>query len=69
MVLAGLELAYDWSQWASAPGTKRQLIISQDLFPSALNGSDWLAAGARGAYEGHARRWLAIWWRLVWGIR
>ncbi len=47
--------AFDWSQWASAPRTHRQLIISQNLFPSALNGSDWLTAGAQGAYEGHAR--------------
>ena len=46
---------YNWAQWVRESESHRQLIISQDLFPSALNGSDWLTAGARGAYEGYAR--------------
>ncbi len=46
---------YDWSAWLAAPGTHRQLIISQNLFPSALNGSDWLRKGAAGAFLSHAR--------------
>jgi Glycosyl hydrolase family 26 len=46
---------YSWGTWATTPGRHRQLIITNNLFPSELNGSDWLAAGAAGAYEGHAR--------------
>jgi Glycosyl hydrolase family 26 len=46
---------YAWGAWATAPGTHRQLVISQNLFPSELNGSDWLDAGAAGAYEQYAR--------------
>jgi Glycosyl hydrolase family 26 len=46
---------YRWGTWASTPGTHRQLIITNDLFPSDVNGSDWLTAGAAGAYEGHAQ--------------
>jgi Glycosyl hydrolase family 26 len=49
------EPGYDWSAWVSAPGTHRQLIVTQNLFPSALNGSDWLRQGAAGAFLGHAR--------------
>jgi hypothetical protein len=44
-----------WGQWATAPGTHRQLIISQSLFPGVLANSDWLDAGASGAYAAHAR--------------
>lgn len=45
----------DWSQWATAPGTNRQLIITQNLIPSSLEGTDWLDAGAAGAYAVYAR--------------
>jgi hypothetical protein len=45
----------NWKRWATAPGTHRQLIISQSMFPSRLMGSEWLQAGASGAYEKHAR--------------
>jgi Glycosyl hydrolase family 26 len=49
--------AYNWADWvAAAPaGAQRQLIITNNLFPSAENGSDWLRAGAAGAYTEHAR--------------
>lgn len=47
--------ALAWGRWASARGVRRQLIVTQNLFPSVLDGSDWLDAGAAGAYEGHAR--------------
>ncbi len=47
--------AYDWGAWVSAAGGHRQLIITQNLFPSALDGTDWLRAGAAGAFAGHAR--------------
>ncbi len=47
--------AYDWGSWATARGTHRQLIISQNLFPSSLNGTDWLRAGAAGRFAAHAR--------------
>jgi Glycosyl hydrolase family 26 len=47
--------AHSWGTWATTPGTHRQLIITNNLFPSNVNGSDWLAAGAAGAYDGHAR--------------
>ncbi len=46
---------YDWANWVRAPGPHRQLIISQNLFPTSLDGSDWRNAGARGAYVGYAR--------------
>ncbi len=46
----------NWQAWANADPARRQLIISQNLFPSDLDGSDWLEAGARGAYVEHARR-------------
>ena len=49
------EPQFDWSRWADARGTRRQLIISQNLFPAALDGSDWLGAGAAGAYVEHAK--------------
>jgi hypothetical protein len=44
----------NWAHWATAPGTSRQLIITQNLFPSALNSTDWRHAGARGDYTSHA---------------
>jgi hypothetical protein len=44
----------NWARWATAPGTARRLIITQNLFPSALNATDWRHAGARGDYAGHA---------------
>jgi hypothetical protein len=37
------------------PGTRRQLIITQNLFPSSLEGLDWLRAGAAGVFVGYAR--------------
>ena len=45
----------DWAKWATQPGTNRQLIISQSLFPDSLNHRNWRQAGARGRYMGHAR--------------
>jgi hypothetical protein len=45
-----------WSRWATAPGTHRRLIITQDLFPADENNSDWLQSGADGAFENHARQ-------------
>jgi hypothetical protein len=47
--------AYNWRLWARAPRVHRQLIITQNLFPSALNHTDWLHAGAAGLYAQHAR--------------
>ena len=45
----------NWVKWQqAAPG--RQLIITQNLFPSQLNDSDWRTAGAAGAYTDHARK-------------
>src|SRR5690349_8225872 len=35
----------NWANWKNAPGTDRTLIITQNLFPSALNGTGWLDAG------------------------
>jgi hypothetical protein len=46
---------YNWVKWATAPRTHRQLIITNSLFPSQLINTDWLHAGASGAYDGHAR--------------
>jgi len=45
----------DWSAWATAPGTNRQLVITQNLIPSDLEGTDWLDAGAAGDYTVYAR--------------
>jgi glycosyl hydrolase family 26 len=45
----------NWGKWATAAGTTRTLIITQNLFPASVNGSNWRSAGARGAYAGHAR--------------
>jgi Glycosyl hydrolase family 26 len=47
---------YNWADWVHAPGPHRQLIISQNLFPLSLNGSDWRDAGAAGAYVEYARQ-------------
>lgn len=44
-----------WGAWAVAPGTHRQLVITQNLFPADLDGSDWLHAGAAGAYVQYAK--------------
>jgi Glycosyl hydrolase family 26 len=45
----------DWSQWATTPGTNRQLVITQNLIPSSLEGTDWLDAGAAGDYTTYAK--------------
>jgi hypothetical protein len=45
----------NWAKWATAPDTRRQLIITQNLFPSSVNNSDWLHHGARGDYVQHAK--------------
>jgi hypothetical protein len=47
--------SYDWQQWATAPGTHREMIITQGLFPSDLDGTGWLQAGASGEYTQYAR--------------
>ena len=44
----------NWGTWATAPGTNRRLVITQNLFPSSENSSNWLADGASGAYEPYA---------------
>jgi hypothetical protein len=45
----------NWARWATAPGTQRRLVITQNLFPAELNRADWRTAGARGDYAEHAR--------------
>lgn len=46
----------DWSQWATAPGTHRQLIITQSLAPSEITSlPNWLQQGASGAYAIYAK--------------
>jgi hypothetical protein len=47
---------YNWATWAHGGGAHRQLIISQNLFPTSVARSDWLDAGARGAYVGYAEQ-------------
>jgi hypothetical protein len=44
-----------WAKWAEARGTHRQLIITQNLFPASVDGSDWLRRGASGAFMSHAK--------------
>lgn len=46
---------YDWVDWFDHGHAGRHLILTQSMIPSDLRGSDWLAQGAAGAYEGHAR--------------
>lgn len=46
----------DWSQWATAPGTHRELVITQNLIPSSLLGTAWLQKGAAGAFTVHAAK-------------
>jgi hypothetical protein len=43
----------NWAKWVAA-GAGRQLIVTQNLFPSSVDGTDWRTAGARGDYESHA---------------
>jgi hypothetical protein len=45
----------DWSQWATTPGTQRRLVIGQPLFPTSADNTNWLEAGASGAYAGYDR--------------
>jgi hypothetical protein len=45
----------NWARWLKGAGGRR-LVVTQNLFPSSVNRSDWRDAGARGAYAGHARR-------------
>jgi hypothetical protein len=45
----------NWRRWATADGKDRRLVITQNLFPHQLDGTDWLHAGARGDFDGHAR--------------
>ena len=45
----------DWRAWATTPGTHRRLIITQSLFPGSKGSARWLALGARGAFDQHAR--------------
>jgi len=44
-----------WKAWATAPGTHRTLIITQNMFPSSENSANWLQLGASGAFEGYAQ--------------
>ena len=44
-----------WANWATAPGTHRRLIITQNMFPASEDSADWLALGASGAFESYAR--------------
>lgn len=44
----------NWANWLRS-GHGRQLIITQNLFPSSLKGTDWLDPGARGAFTGYAK--------------
>jgi hypothetical protein len=46
---------FNWARWTTAGKGRRQLIITQNLFPSSLDGSDWLSAGAQGMFSGYAR--------------
>ena len=43
-----------WKNWATAPGTHRTLVITQNLFPASENSDNWLQLGASGAFEQHA---------------
>jgi hypothetical protein len=53
--IRGLGADVDWRQWATTRGAGRQLVITQNMFPSSLNNQDWRTAGAEGRFAGHAR--------------
>jgi hypothetical protein len=44
-----------WAAWARSRGAHRQLIITQDLFPNSVDGTDWLEDGASGRFDSHDR--------------
>jgi hypothetical protein len=45
----------DWSRWVRDGGGDRALVVTQNLFPAAVNKTNWRAAGARGAFTPHAK--------------
>jgi hypothetical protein len=45
----------NWRKWVAAAPDRRELVITQNLFPSELQGTDWLQRGAAGEYEEYAR--------------
>jgi Glycosyl hydrolase family 26 len=53
--LAHKDPNYNWKNWAVAPGTNRELIITQALIPQVAETDDWRHLGASGAYDDHAR--------------
>ena len=46
---------YDWVDWFGHGRRGRHLILTQTLIPSNLRGTNWLAAGASGAFKRYAR--------------
>lgn len=44
-----------FGSWALEPNSHRQLIITQNLFPSSENTQNWLQQGANGDFEPYAR--------------
>jgi hypothetical protein len=44
-----------WAAWATAPGTRRRLVITMSMFPPGLRHTRWRRAGARGRFDGDAR--------------
>jgi Glycosyl hydrolase family 26 len=50
----------NWARWATAPGKRRRLVITQELLPDPVaKKPGWLRAGAAGRYRPHARRLAA----------
>jgi Glycosyl hydrolase family 26 len=46
----------NWANWATTPGTDRQLVITQNMIPTSLTKAGWRESGARGAFVPHAKR-------------
>jgi Glycosyl hydrolase family 26 len=46
---------YDWVDWYLSGRGARQLVITQPLIPSSVRGTNWVQAGASGAFERYSR--------------
>lgn len=47
---------YDWVDWIAAGHRRRHLVLTLSLIPSGIRDTNWLTAGADGAYEPYARQ-------------
>jgi Glycosyl hydrolase family 26 len=48
----------DWSPWITADPSQRRIVITQEMVPAGVP-ANWRVLGAKGAYDGYARRLAA----------